>query len=107
MDKKKLPISGRLEDRTGDNNLQRFLNYMLVQLNPVYAYRKARTPDGTIPASEGVDLRTNSKGYINALVNKQLLAQIMSEDDLVDPKVVLSGKYGDLIPKDRWGNRDK
>lgn len=57
MDLKKKKKSKNFIDKTGQDELQKFLDGILIRLNPVTAYRNVRRKDGVIPASHGINIR--------------------------------------------------
>lgn len=103
MDTKRAPVSENFVDKTAATPAERFLDSILQNLNPVTAARKVHTKlinKGYMAAPKGV-VNFGGDDFVDKLVKSVRLNEIMKKDDLVNPKVLYSDGYGDLIPVDR------
>lgn len=102
MDLKKVKPSERFYDRTGDSVVRKGMNAFLMDANPVVLMRKVR--DKQIQEGKLLPPETSPFGPTNVkqLMLNEMLLRLMRNDDLINPQVVQSGMYGDLIPEDRW-----
>jgi hypothetical protein len=102
MDFKDQKKSKNFKDTTGYNMQQKGLDSFLMAANPAILMRKIREKrlqEGLIPPPKTSPFGPTN---INQLVLNELLSRLMKNDDLINPQVVMSRMYGDLIPEDRW-----